>query len=161
MRRGDDGGGDFDGGGGGDGDGCFGGGGGGDGDGDFSGRGEGGGGGSSGGEGDGGRGADLMRIVGWVEGMAVEVDKGSMTIVGRFDAKKLRDRVASATKTTRVTVAMVGTRISAPTARPVIVTVVLTAGLHCAGYMPRIHCKLFRIKGIRNSSSTCLVLHAC
>ena len=30
--------------------------------------------------------------------MAMEVDKGSMTIVGRFDAKKLRDRVAAKTR---------------------------------------------------------------
>ncbi|KAK3155662.1 hypothetical protein QOZ80_2BG0206040 [Eleusine coracana subsp. coracana] len=33
-----------------------------------------------------------------VEGVALEVDKGSMTVVGRFDAKKLRDRVAKKTK---------------------------------------------------------------
>ncbi|GJM87362.1 hypothetical protein PR202_ga03309 [Eleusine coracana subsp. coracana] len=32
-----------------------------------------------------------------VEGVALEVDKGSMTVVGRFDAKKLRDRVAKKT----------------------------------------------------------------
>uniref|UniRef100_A0A0E0K6X9 HMA domain-containing protein n=1 Tax=Oryza punctata TaxID=4537 RepID=A0A0E0K6X9_ORYPU len=33
-----------------------------------------------------------------VEGVAMEVDKGTMTVVGRFDAKKLRDRVANKTK---------------------------------------------------------------
>ncbi|XP_062221339.1 heavy metal-associated isoprenylated plant protein 3-like [Phragmites australis] len=33
-----------------------------------------------------------------VEGVAMEVDKGTMTVVGRFDAKKLRDRVAKKTK---------------------------------------------------------------
>ncbi|CAL5056487.1 unnamed protein product [Urochloa decumbens] len=33
-----------------------------------------------------------------VEGVAMEVDKGSMTVVGRFDAKKLRDRVANKTR---------------------------------------------------------------
>uniref|UniRef100_A0A0E0CT52 HMA domain-containing protein n=1 Tax=Oryza meridionalis TaxID=40149 RepID=A0A0E0CT52_9ORYZ len=33
-----------------------------------------------------------------VEGVAMEVDKGTMTVVGRFDAKKLRDRVATKTK---------------------------------------------------------------
>ncbi|KAL5207499.1 hypothetical protein ABZP36_031934 [Zizania latifolia] len=31
-------------------------------------------------------------------GVAMEVDKGTMTVVGRFDAKKLRDRVANKTK---------------------------------------------------------------
>ncbi|XP_066328847.1 heavy metal-associated isoprenylated plant protein 3-like [Miscanthus floridulus] len=33
-----------------------------------------------------------------VEGVAMEVEKGSMTVVGRFDAKKLRDRVADKTR---------------------------------------------------------------
>uniref|UniRef100_A0A0D9VMQ8 HMA domain-containing protein n=1 Tax=Leersia perrieri TaxID=77586 RepID=A0A0D9VMQ8_9ORYZ len=33
-----------------------------------------------------------------VEGVAMEVEKGIMTVVGRFDATKLRDRVASKTK---------------------------------------------------------------
>nr|CAB3448350.1 unnamed protein product [Digitaria exilis] len=31
-------------------------------------------------------------------GVAMEVDKGTMTVVGRFDAKKLRDRVAKKTR---------------------------------------------------------------
>lgn len=33
-----------------------------------------------------------------VEGVAMEVDRGTMTVVGRFDAKKLRDRVANKTR---------------------------------------------------------------
>uniref|UniRef100_J3LIE8 HMA domain-containing protein n=2 Tax=Oryza brachyantha TaxID=4533 RepID=J3LIE8_ORYBR len=33
-----------------------------------------------------------------VEGVAMDEDKGTMTVVGRFDAKKLRDRVAGKTK---------------------------------------------------------------
>ncbi|XP_039791941.1 heavy metal-associated isoprenylated plant protein 3-like [Panicum virgatum] len=33
-----------------------------------------------------------------VEGVAMEVDKGTMTVVGRFDTKKLRDRVANKTR---------------------------------------------------------------
>lgn len=33
-----------------------------------------------------------------VEGVAMDVDKGTMTVVGRLDAKKLRDRVAKKTK---------------------------------------------------------------
>uniref|UniRef100_A0A804NWB6 HMA domain-containing protein n=1 Tax=Zea mays TaxID=4577 RepID=A0A804NWB6_MAIZE len=33
-----------------------------------------------------------------VEGVAMDVDKGIMTVVGRLDAKKLRDRVADKTK---------------------------------------------------------------
>ncbi|KAL6911254.1 hypothetical protein ACP4OV_000059 [Aristida adscensionis] len=33
-----------------------------------------------------------------VEGVGMEVEKGTMTVVGRFDAKKLRDRVATKTK---------------------------------------------------------------
>jgi len=33
-----------------------------------------------------------------MEGVAMEVEKGSMTVVGRFDAKKLRDRVADKTR---------------------------------------------------------------
>ncbi|XP_022684716.1 heavy metal-associated isoprenylated plant protein 3-like [Setaria italica] len=40
---------------------------------------------------------DRCRLPG-VEGVAMEVDKGSMTVVGRFDAKKLRDRVANKTR---------------------------------------------------------------
>ncbi|RLM81024.1 uncharacterized protein C2845_PM12G31050 [Panicum miliaceum] len=46
----------------------------------------------------------VMLIIG-VEGVAMEVDKGTMTVVGRFDAKKLRDRVA---KKTRKKVDLVG-----------------------------------------------------
>ncbi|XP_044417108.1 heavy metal-associated isoprenylated plant protein 3 [Triticum aestivum] len=41
--------------------------------------------------------ASVRRFPG-VEGVAMEVDKGSMTVVGRFDAKKLRDRVAAKTR---------------------------------------------------------------
>ncbi|KAG8060763.1 hypothetical protein GUJ93_ZPchr0002g23532 [Zizania palustris] len=41
--------------------------------------------------------ASVRRYPG-VEGVAMEVDKGTMTVVGRFDAKKLRDRVANKTK---------------------------------------------------------------
>uniref|UniRef100_A0ACD5ZA49 Uncharacterized protein n=1 Tax=Avena sativa TaxID=4498 RepID=A0ACD5ZA49_AVESA len=50
--------------------------------------------------------ASVRRYAG-VEGVAMEVDKGSMTVVGRFDAKKLRDRVA---KKTRKTVELVGNK---------------------------------------------------
>ncbi|CAM0943082.1 unnamed protein product [Alopecurus aequalis] len=41
--------------------------------------------------------ASVRRFPG-VEGVAMEVDKGSMTVVGRFDAKKLRDSVANKTR---------------------------------------------------------------
>ncbi|XP_048536893.1 heavy metal-associated isoprenylated plant protein 3-like [Triticum urartu] len=41
--------------------------------------------------------ASVRRFPG-VEGVAMEVDKGSMTVVGRFDAKKLQARVASKTR---------------------------------------------------------------
>ncbi|KQK01380.1 heavy metal-associated isoprenylated plant protein 3 [Brachypodium distachyon] len=41
--------------------------------------------------------ASVRRFPG-VDGVAMEVDKGSMTVVGRFDAKKLRDRVAHKTR---------------------------------------------------------------
>ncbi|KAM0863032.1 hypothetical protein ACQ4PT_044864 [Festuca glaucescens] len=41
--------------------------------------------------------ASVRRYAG-VEGVAMEVEKGSMTVVGRFDAKKLRDRVAHKTR---------------------------------------------------------------
>ncbi|CAD6206187.1 unnamed protein product [Miscanthus lutarioriparius] len=42
----------------------------------------------------------LIDSLAGVEGVAMEVDKGSMTVVGRFDAKKLRDHVADKTRKT-------------------------------------------------------------